>query len=120
MSVILTAIVAALAKLAEPAVKDAYEELKSVLKRKASAHEPRIAETVKALEDKQSEPRKAVLQEALEDASLDRDAEVLELAKKILALTGSSEGGVTVTQTVTGNENVFSGTGNARVRNSRE
>ena len=126
MSVILTAIVSALAKLAEPAVKDAYDEFKSVLRRKASAHEARIAEKVKEVEDKpQAEGRKAVLQEALKDAGLDRDAEVLELAKKILALAGSGEDGVSVTQTITGNENVFSatgdvfhGTGPVRVRKS--
>jgi hypothetical protein len=117
METILAAIVGALAKLAEPAVKDAYDALKGLLVRK-TGDKSRVVKAVEGLEEKPgSEGRKLTLKEDLGDAGLERDDEVLRLARALLEKLGGqgAAGGVAVTQTVTGSGNVFSGTGNVTV-----
>ncbi len=113
---ILVAVVGALAKLAEPVVKDAYEALKALFKRK-TGDQSLVVKAVENLEaDPSSKGRKLTLEEDLAKAGLDRDEEVLRAAQALLEkLGGHAAGGVTVTQTVTGSGNIFSGTGDVTV-----
>lgn len=113
MDPVTTAFVEALAKSAvEPMVSDAYNALKALLARKFG-HASQVAAAVQGLEaNPKSDARKAVLQEEVGAAGADRDPEILQAAKDLLARLGVAAGQTGVTQSVRGNQNVFSGTGN--------
>jgi hypothetical protein len=114
MDPITATIVAALGKLAEPAIKDAYEKLKEVLKRKFAAK--KVLPAIEELETTpQSEGRRQVLAEELTAIRAEDDSEVaaaVQLLQQKLGFQGNVQN---VQQTVTGNENIFSGTGNVKV-----
>jgi hypothetical protein len=116
METILAAIVGALAKLAEPAIKDGYDALKALFRRKTGEKSPVLKAVENLEEDPGSKGRRLTLEEDLAKAGLERDEEVLRAAQALLEkLGGQMAGAVTVTQTVTGSENIFSGTGNVTV-----
>jgi len=110
-------IVAALAKLSETAVQDAYRALKNLICRKYGHGE--LPAAVDGLEKKpNSAGHEGVLREELSAAGADRDQELMSV---VAALSRAIEhaGPATaphVEQTVTGNANVFSGTGNVTVQ----
>lgn len=114
MDPITAAIVAALGKLAEPAVKDAYEGLKGVLKRKFSGK--KVIPAIEELETTpQSEGRRQVLAEELNACRAEDDSEVAAAAQLLQQKLGFQGTGHNVQQTVTGSGNIFSGTGNVKV-----
>ena len=85
MDPITTAIVAALAKVGESAIGDAYRALKGVIKKKFGDQSD-VAEAVEGLEKRpDSAGRKATLQEELEAAGALQDPEVLRAADALLA-----------------------------------
>ena len=120
MEPITTAIIAALAKLAEPAVKDAYDGLKTLLINKFGKN----SELVEAVEKVEAKPdslgRQTMLQEEVLVAKVEQDPEILKAAEVLIEQIKAQPGGqqVThnVTQTVTGSQNTFSGTGNVSVQ----
>lgn len=116
METILAAVVAALAKLAEPAIKDGYEQLKKLLRRK-TGEGSRVVKAVENLEEEPgSEGRRLTLKEDLGKAGLERDDDLLKAAGALLEkLKGQGAGGTTVNQTVTGDGNVVAGIGNVTV-----
>ena len=116
MDAILTAIIAALGKLSETVVKDGYEALKAVIRRKFGK-ESDLSDAIDELEQKPtSSGRKVTLKEELEAAKADQDAEVIQAAKALLEKIKELPGGQqSVHQTVTGNQNIFSATGNVTV-----
>jgi hypothetical protein len=121
MDPITVAIVAALAKLSDTVVKDAYEALKGLLHRKFSG-EKGVAEAVSNLErEPASAGRKEVLKEKVAASGADRDEEVLRavqtLNEKVRALPGGSQ---VIQQTVTGDNNVVAGTGNVTITYGKE
>jgi hypothetical protein len=96
-----TAIVAALSagvasgagKVVETALVDAYQGLKSTLKRKFG-DDSEVVEAVAKLEQKpDSEARKALLQEEMEAAGVDEDDEIRQAAEKLRELIKSQPGG---------------------------
>jgi hypothetical protein len=96
-----TAIVAALSagvatgagKVVETALVDAYQGLKSTLKRK-SGDSSKVVEAVERLEQKpDSETRKSLLQEEVEAAGIDQDPEVRNAAQELLDRVKSQPGG---------------------------
>ena len=112
MDPITTAIVAGIAKLAEPAVRDAYEALKKLLARKFTA----VKEAADALEQTPaSQGRRMVLQEEVTRTGAERDEELRAAVAQLVKSLGAAPGGGNVTQTVTGSGNVFSGTGSVNV-----
>jgi len=120
MDPISTAIAGALANLGATAVKDAYAGLKALLVRKFGP-ESKVAKAVEEVEAKpESEPRKAVLAEELETAGAVKDEEIVRAAHT-LATAVETHGGpaVSVQQTVSGDGNIFSGTGNVSVQQPR-
>jgi hypothetical protein len=115
MEPITATLVAALAKLAEPAVRDAYEGVKTIIARKFSG----VHEAVEKVEqDTKSQGRQIVLGEEIEKAGAHDDSELKAALEALRAKLGQgANGGVTVTQNVSGSHNIFSGTGDVRVEN---
>jgi hypothetical protein len=110
MDPITTAIIAAAAKLSEPAVKDAYEGLKALILRKVG-HQSTLATAVEQAEQKpQSQGRGQTLQEEVAAAGIERDQSILTAAalliEKIQAVPGGQQ---LVSQVVTGNQNLIAG-----------
>ena len=120
MDQITAAVLAALGKLAEPAVKDAYEALKAFLVRKFG----KPAEVVKAVEGLEAKPdsagRQATLAEEVAAAGAARDAELLKLAQALLEATRAGHGGThTVQQRVVGDRNIVAGSGDITINVDR-
>jgi hypothetical protein len=111
MDPITTALVAALGNLAEPAVKDAYEGLKNLIKKKLGEKHP-VVEAVQNLEQKPgSNGRRETLGEEIHASPAARDAEILAAAQTLLGRAQKNAGHVAVNQKVKGDRNIFSGTG---------
>jgi hypothetical protein len=117
MDPIATAIGAALANLGATAVKDAYTGLKALLVRKFGP-DSKVAEAVEGVEARpESEARKTVLAEELAAARAGEDEEIVRAAGALAAAVEAHGGpAISVQQTVHGDANVFSGTGNVSVR----
>jgi hypothetical protein len=121
MGPITTTLVAALSKLAEPAVREGYEALKGVLKRKFGAGSD-VVSAVEKLEQKPgSEGRRATLDEEVQASKASADADVAATAKALadLLVAGLKSPSQEVRQVVTGDQNIFSGTGDVTVRRER-
>jgi len=121
MDPVTVAIVAALTKRGDTIIKDAYESLKGLLKRKFGS-EKGVAQAVSDLESEPSSPgRKAVLQEKVAASGADRDEEILRAAEvvteKVRALPGGQQ---LVHQIVTGDHNVVAGTGDISITYGKE
>jgi len=114
MDPITTAIVAALGKLAEPAVRDAYEGLKALIVRKLKPEQQSVVQTIEHLQGKPSAAtRRADLEQEIRESPLAADEDVLVAARELLKLTGPAAQVATqhVVQTITGNGNVAAGIG---------
>jgi hypothetical protein len=110
-----TAIVAALGVIAEGAGRavgqnlatDAYEKLKTILKRKFGDD----SEVVKAVdtveEDPKSDWRQGMLKEKLEGAGADQDPEVRQAAQELLDRVKERPGGEKHVQIIRGNYNAM-------------
>ena len=120
METVTTAILAALGKLGTKAVQDAYEGLKALVQRKFGA-ESDLADALKKLEKKpDAEGRQLTLKEEVAAAEADKDTELVQAAEALLAAVKAQPGGEEavrqiVKQKVTGDNNIFSGTGNVTV-----
>lgn len=116
MDPITTAIVAAVANLGATAVKDAYDGLKSLIVRKFGA-DSKVGEAVNGVEAQPaSEGRRLVLAEEMAAARAPEDEELVRAAGALAAALEAHGGpSVSVRQTVHGDRNVFSGTGDVSV-----
>ena len=112
MDPITAAFVAALSNLAEPVIKDAYEGLKGMIVRKLGAKHGAV-EAVENLERKpDSAGRRETLSEEIAASPAMADAEILAAAQALLESVKARGGHTeTVRQHVTGDRNIFSGTG---------
>lgn len=124
MDPITMAIVSALAagigagvpKVAEQAIVDGYNTLKSALKERFGEGSD-VVEAVEKLEAKpNSTGRQTTLKEEIKDSKADQDPDLIIAAEVLVAKIKDLPGGQTiVTQVVEGDRNVFSGTGNVTV-----
>jgi hypothetical protein len=116
MDPITAALIAAVAKLAEPAIKDAYQGLKSLIVKKLGAQH-QVVSAVESLEQKpDSTGRQQTLQEEVKTAGVENDDEILTAARSLIEKVKATPGGGDhVRQTVTGNQNIFSGTGDINI-----
>ena len=116
MDAILTAILTALGKLSEAVVKDGYKALKAVIRRKFGK-DSELSDAVEKLELKPTSPgRKETLKEELAAAQADQVEEVMQAAQALLEKIKELPGGQQIIQqTVTGNQNIFSATGDVTV-----
>ena len=117
---IATAILAALAKLAEPAIKDAYDGLKAILARKLGVHND-VLQAIGNLEKKpDSIGRREMLKEEIVGTGAAADAEILAAARSLLENLKKQPGGQEIVQqTVAGNKNIFSGTGDIHIEGTQ-
>jgi hypothetical protein len=116
MDWIASALIAALGQFSEPAIKDAYEALKALIVKKFGSHHE-IVQAVENLEKKpDSAGRKESLREEVAASKAGEDADILSAAKSLLESIKKLPGGQqTIEQIVTGNRNIFSGTGDVHV-----
>ena len=83
--------VAAAKETAETAIKDAYEGLKSLIKKKFG--DKTLAKAAVDAHASEPKPSEAILRPALKEAAVDQDAELLAAAKALLA-EADSDGSV--------------------------
>ena len=101
---ILTAIVAAVAKLEVQAVRFSYEKLKTKIEEKVGQE----SEVKKALDELEKKPtsaaRVAVLKEEIQSKALENDAQMAILAKELLEVINEQQPGdeMTVNQEMSG------------------
>ena len=109
MEPISAAIVAGLASLAEPAIKDAYTALKSIITRKfGKAHD--VVEAMETLEKNPASPgRAATLNEEVVKSSVQTDPEILEAVRALVDSLQARPGAQKIVQNVTGNSNIVAG-----------
>uniref|UniRef100_UPI004055D1A3 hypothetical protein n=1 Tax=Candidatus Electronema sp. TaxID=2698783 RepID=UPI004055D1A3 len=114
MDIIIAAIAGALGNLSSDAVKAAYKGMKDVLLRKFGADSD-LADAVKKLEKQpDAKWRQDALQGEAEAAGADKDEEIIKAAQALLdAVKAQPGGGVKIS--VTGDGNIFSGSGNVTV-----
>lgn len=112
MDPLTTTVVAALQKLTEPAVRDAYSALKALIQRKFGS-ESGISGALDGAEAKPDSPgRAAVLEEEVQASSAGQDADVMAAVAALEKIVGSlSPAGTTINQTVSGTGHIFSGSG---------
>ena len=116
MDVITPAVIAALSLLSESVVKDAYNKLKNALTTKFS-QKGDLIKAIDLLEAKpESEGRREILREELQAANAHLDPEVVQAAEELQAqIKMQTNVQQNVQQKVSGDHNIFSGTGNVTV-----
>ena len=103
--------------MADPIIKDAYEALKTLLIHKFSRSSEAVASVEKLEQNPDSTERKETLREVLAAAKDAEDTEILQAAQTLLEKIRAQPGGPElVQQTVTGNQNIFSGSGDVTVQ----
>ena len=117
MDPVTTAILSALAAgVSKELVADGYRALKDLLRRKLGGGSDVITAVEKLEKKPDSDGRKEMLKEEIAAARADQDPDVLRAAQALIEKIGAlPDGGQRIKQTVTGNQNVFSGSGNVAV-----
>ncbi|HET7463528.1 MAG TPA: hypothetical protein VFJ82_19905 [Longimicrobium sp.] len=121
MDPITTALVAALQKLSEPAIRDAYTGLKALIARKFGSSS-RVAAAVAEVEAQPaSTGRATVLAEEVDAARAGDDDEIRAAVQRLEALLASAApgGGDVLTQTISGSGNYVVGKGELNVAHGR-
>lgn len=118
MDPITLAITAALGRLGQTVIADAYAALKAALQNKYGIDSD-LSQAVEKLEQRpDSEARRGMLKEEVEIAKAGQDPDLLKAAEALLAKLKDLPGGQTdINQTVMGNRNIFSGAGDVTVTN---
>lgn len=119
MEPVSTAMIAALGMLTEKAVQDAYGALKSLLARKFGNNSELVTSADALEKNPDSAGRRETLKEELAAARAHGDEEIVAAARALIEAIKSQPGGEqTINQTVSGNHNIFSGSGNVTVNRS--
>jgi len=113
MDPITLAIIGALSKLSENVIADAYQALKAAIAQKCGVDSD-VAKAVENLEKKpESTGRIETLKEEIVAAKVDQDTDLVKAANELIAkLKDFPDAQTIINQTVKGNQNIFSGTGN--------
>ena len=126
MDILLTAILGALSKLSDTAVRDCYQALKATIHKKFGA-QGSLAGAVEAIEDKpESSARRQVLEEEIGECEASADDELLNAASAVVdALRNLPDGAsivqkIQVTLNVGGKGNVVAGIGDINIGTARE
>jgi len=109
MEPISAAIIAGLAKLAEPAIKDAYNALKVLITRKFGKEHEVVAAMDTLEKHPESAGRGATLNEEVVKAGVQTDPEILKAAQALIEAIKAQPGGQKIIQNVTGNSNIVAG-----------
>lgn len=126
MEIIATAIQAAIVsgissgstKVAKSVVVDAYNALKILIMKKLG-QKNEVTKAISDLEAKPNSPgRKEILREEVTAAKLDQDKEIMASAKALIELIKASPTGQEIiNQTVIGDNNIISGSGDININN---
>jgi hypothetical protein len=121
MDIISSAIIGAVAKLSQEAIKDSYNVLKKLIQKKMGLQ----SDVVTAIEQLEQKPasagRTAVLEEEIRCSGACNDADLIKAAETLLEKFSAKGGRQTIVQqTVSGNRNIFSGSGNVSVNSHQE
>ncbi|HWW83868.1 MAG TPA: hypothetical protein VNZ26_09725 [Vicinamibacterales bacterium] len=108
MDPISTAIFAALAKLAEPAVKDAYDALKKVIAGKLGNKHNVLGAIGDLEKHPASQGRAATLAEEVAKANIAGDADIAQALQNLVTQSGDQPR-AGIVQTVSGNSNIVAG-----------
>lgn len=99
---LIAAAVAGVTKMGEQAIVDAYNGLKSLIRRKFGS-DSEVAKAVEAVETKpESEGRKGTLAEELKAVRAEDDQELVEAARKLLEHIQAQPGGAQILQQARG------------------
>jgi hypothetical protein len=116
MEPITTALISALAKVAEPAVKDGYEGLKALIAKKLGSRHAVVDALVNLEKKPDSAGRRESLNEEIVGSGAAADAEIVAAARRLLDSIKEHGGHQeSVRQHVAGNRNIFSGTGDIHI-----
>jgi hypothetical protein len=85
VSLILAALVAGAAKAAEGVAQDAYDGLKTLIKRKFESQNKSDSSVLLDKYEQKPEKTKPLLEDELTEAGIDKDEEVIKLAQQIMA-----------------------------------
>jgi hypothetical protein len=117
MEPVTAAILAAVGKAVEPAVRDAYDALKRLIARKLGSGNA-VSQSITHLEGEPGKEwrRNGLVQEVAE-SRLATDQEVIAAAVRLLQLSGADKpsSATQVNQHVSGSGNVFTGTGDIKL-----
>ncbi|MEA3275574.1 MAG: hypothetical protein U9Q81_09875 [Pseudomonadota bacterium] len=121
MDILLTAILGALAKLSDTAVRDAYQALKGLIRKKFGT-DSGLSEAVDAVEKKpDSRARQDMLKEELTEGQAGADDELLTAARAVIDTVRNLPDGqgviqkIQVTQNIRGDRNIVTGTGDIQI-----
>lgn len=110
LDLITTDVIGAVAKLSEPAIKDAYTGLKELLVRKFGPAAPVAAAVNSVEQNPESSARQAVLQEEIAEIKAGKDEELILEAKKVIQQVEGTPGGKEIIrQLIKGNHNIVAG-----------
>lgn len=120
MDPITLAITSALGNLGAKVINDAYQALKIALQQKYGVDSDLVDALEKVEKKPDSDNRKDVLHEEIATVEADKDAEIIKAAESLIAAIKSQPGGKErveqiINQTVKGNHNIFSGSGDVTV-----
>jgi flagellar motor component MotA len=102
--VITTAIVAALTSLSKDVIKDSYDALKTLLKKKFGAESDLVDAIEKLEKSPDRDDRKATLKTEIEIAKVNNDPEILQLAQDLLNKLKEQPGGQAAINQIQNNE----------------
>jgi hypothetical protein len=116
MDPISTAFIAALAKLSEPVIKDSYDALKNLVASKFGKNHNVVSAIEDAEKNLDSAGRKEILREEIEKSGAANDDEIVKAAQALIEkIKLQPDGQQVIHQTVSGDHNIFSATGNVTV-----
>ncbi|MCW5211496.1 hypothetical protein VU04_01125 [Desulfobulbus sp. TB] len=120
MDIITAAIAGALGNLGAATVLHNFNALKEVVQRKFGAASKLYKALMELEEEPDSKGRALVFEEEMQRTKADKDADLIKAAEELLAEVKKQPGGEAfvqqiVNQQVTGDNNVFSGTGDVNV-----
>ncbi len=120
MDPITLAITSALGNLGVKVINDAYQALKAALQHKYGVDSDLVDAADKLEKKPDSESRKGMVQEEVAATKANEDSDILKAAEALIEAVKSQPGGEEavqqiITQNVTGDRNIFSGSGDVTV-----
>ena len=113
---ITTSVLASLSKLSETAILDAYNGLKALIVKKFG----KTNDVIQAIEKLEQKPdsvgRRQILEEEIAASKVGQDSQIMQAAGELIKKLGEqAKGKQVIQQNVSGNQNIFSATGDVKI-----